>query len=181
MLVNRRGDPPAERDFLGHKIYSIATPPAKLVNGEKTGNRSLSLTTANGYVAISMDAATLEEYLRSGETPGKPLRETPGLAEATTRVAGDGTSLLAYENQRETMRAAFDIFKQFGNSDTNTAASPLALFGSQKFFKDGADVSLLPEYEQVAKYFGFTVTALNATPAGLSLKMFAPIPPDLKK
>lgn len=182
-LMNRRGDPPTERDFLGHKIYTIVAAPAQLANGQKTGPRAASFSTANGYVAISMDAATLEEYLRSGEAPGKPLRETPGLAAATQHVLGDGTSLFAYENQRETMRAAFDLYRQLGaGSSTNAAAAnPYGLFAGQKFFKDWADVSLLPEFDKVAKYFGFTVSALSATPAGLSLKMFAPVPADLQK
>ena len=181
-LVNRRNAAPTERDFLGHKIYTILAPPTKLVNGEKTGNRATSFSTANGYVAISMDTATLEEYLR-GEIPGKTLRETPGLADATQRVAGDGTTLLTYENQRETMRATFDIYKQLGSSTNSPTAAPypFSIFAGQKFFKDWADVSLLPEYDKVAKYFGFSVSAMSTTPAGISVKMFAPIPPDLQK
>ena len=152
------------------------------MNGEKTGTRATSFSTANGYVAISMDPATLEEYLR-GETSGKPLRETPGLTDATQRVAGDGATLLTYENQRETMRATFDIYKQLGSSTNSTAAAPypFSIFAGQKFFKDWADVSLLPEYDKVAKYFGFSVSAMSTTPTGLSLKMFVPIPPDLQK
>ncbi len=180
-LVNRRGDEPTERDFLGHKIYIILAPPAKLVNGEKTGTRATSFSTANGYVAISMDPATLEEFLR-GETSGKPLRETPGLADATQRIAGDSATLLTYENQRETMRAAFDIYKQLGNTNSAAAADPFGIFGifgGQKFFKDWADVSLLPEYDKVAKYFGFSVSAMSTTPTGLSLKMFAPTPAEI--
>lgn len=178
-LVNRRGDEPTERDFLGHKIYTILAPPAKLVNGEKTGTRATSFSTANGYVAISMDPATLEEFLR-GETSGKPLRETPGLADATQHVAGDSATLLTYENQRETMRAAFDIYKQLGNSTNSPAASyPFSIFAGQKFFKDWADVSLLPEYDKVAKYFGFSVSAMSTTPTGLSLKVFAPTPAEI--
>lgn len=181
-MLNRRGDPPTEREFLGRKIYSIGAGTAQLVNGDKTGPRALSLATANGYVALSMDSATLEEFLRSGEKPGKPLREVAGFADAVAKVSGDGTSFFTYENQRETMRTTFELFKQFGSS--SAAGSPtgaLGLVTGQKFFKDWADVSLLPDYDLVAKYFNFTVSAGGATPEGLTLKIFAPTSPDLKK
>jgi hypothetical protein len=47
--------------------------------------------------------------------------------------------------------------------------------------KDWLDVSLLPPYEKVAKYFYFTVSALSASVDGISLIVFAPTPPQLKK
>jgi len=49
----------------------------------------------------------------------------------------------------------------------------LGLLQSKQFFKDWADVSLLPDYSLVAKYFYFTVNAVNATPDGLSFKVAA--------
>ena len=180
--LNRRGDPPTDRDFLGHKIYTIGAGTAQLVNGQKTGPRALNLSAANGYVALSMDSATLEEFLRSGEKPGKPLREIPGLAAAVEKVKTDGTSFFTYENQRETMRTTFELFKQFGAKNAGASANGvLGMITGQNFFKDWADVSLLPDYDLVAKYFNFTVSAGSATPEGLSLKVFAPASPDLKK
>jgi hypothetical protein len=182
-MLSRRGDAPGDREFLGHKIYSIPMSPARLANGERTGNRSLSLTTASGYLALSMDSTILEEFLRSGDNPGKPLRETPGLADAARQIAAGGSSSFGFENQRETMRTTFALFKQFASSDTNSpvsATSTLGLLQGKRFFKDWADVSLLPDYNLVAKYFYFAVSAGSATPDGLSLKVFAPAPPDLK-
>ena len=44
-MISRRGDPPSNRDFLGHKIYSISMGAAPLANGQATGNRGLSLAT----------------------------------------------------------------------------------------------------------------------------------------
>jgi hypothetical protein len=203
-ILNRRGDPPSEREFLGRKIYSIGLGAAQLANGDKTGPRALNLASANGYVAISMDSATLEEFLRSGEKPGKPLREVAGFAAAGQQVGGDGTSYFSYENQRETMRTTFALYKQFGNGggggpapslldlvmtlagpgELASVGSPAGLLGmvtGVKYFKGWADVSLLPDYDQVAKYFNFTVSAGSATPEGLALKVYAPTASDLKK
>ena len=181
-LLNRRGDPPTDRDFLGHKIYSIGVGSAKLMNGQQTGPRALNLSTASGYMALSMDSAALEEFLRSGEKPGKPLRETPGLAAAMERVKGEGNSFFSYENQRESMRSGFELFKLFGAKNaTAPATGLLGMIIGQNFLKDWADVSLLPDYDLVAKYFNFTVSAGGATPAGLSLKIFVPASPDMKK
>lgn len=175
-LINRRGDPPTEREFLGHKIYTITTTPAQLVTGEKTGTRAASFAAANGYCAISMDAATLEEFLRSGENPGKALRETPGLAAAIPHVRTAGASYFNYENQRETMRTAFDMFKQLGAASKPGVTDPLGMLAGQNLIKDWIDVALLPDFSRVAKYFGLTVSAMSATPTGLSMKVFAPTP-----
>lgn len=203
-ILNRRGDPPGEREFLGRKIYSIGLGAAQLANGDKTGPRALNLASAAGYVAISMDSATLEEFLRSGEKPGKPLREVAGFAAAGQQVGGDGTSYFNYENQRETMRTTFELYKQFGNGggggpapgllnlvtelagpgELASVGSPAGLLGvvtGEKYFRGWADVTLLPDYDQVAKYFNFTVSAGSATPEGLALKVYAPTAPDLKK
>jgi hypothetical protein len=173
-MLSRRGDPPTDRDFLGHKIYSVPMAPAPLANGQATGNRGLNLATGDGYLAISMDSALLEEFFRSGDSPGKPLREIPGLADAMQKVIGGGNSSFGYENQRESMRTIFAVLKQMSISDTNTLQS-------KQFFRDWADVSLLPDYSLVAKYFYFAVNAVNATPEGLSFKVYAPAPPDLNK
>jgi hypothetical protein len=182
-MLSRRGDPPSDRDFLGHKIYSVPMGPAPLANGQATGNRSLNLATGDGYLAISMDSAMLEEFLRSGDSPGKPLRGIPGLADAMQKVIGGGNSSFGYENQRETMRTIFAVLKQLDGA-TNTPVAPTSMMGllqSKQFLRDWADVSLLPDYSLVAKYFYFAVRAVNATPDGLSLKVYAPAPPDLNK
>ena len=43
------------------------------------------------------------------------------------------------------------------------------------------DFSLLPPFEKIARYFYFTVCTAGANADGLSFKMFAPVPPALKK
>jgi len=48
-----------------------------------------------------------------------------------------------------------------------------------KSFRDWMDFSLLPDYDQVSKYFYFSVYGGGATADGLSFKVFAPRPPQL--
>ena len=171
-----------EREFLGRKIYSVQLPMMQAMAAGKPQPRSLSFAASAGYVGFSMDAATLEEFLRS-ESKGKALRETPGLTEASQKVAGPGTSLFGYENQAEQMRALFEVLKKDSGSATNLLSelSPLSGAVGLGELKDWIDVSLLPPYEKVAKYFYFTVSALSASVDGISLKVFAPTPPQLKK
>jgi hypothetical protein len=121
----------------------------------------------------------LEEFLRAGDTPGKALRETDGLAAAFAQVSGDRTSLTFYENQRETMRTAFGIYKLLGAKTGEP--TPLGIPSAAAFFKDWADVALLPDYDAVQKYFHFTVSAVNVTELGIQFKVFAPTPPELQK
>ena len=45
--------------------------------------------------------------------------------------------------------------------------------------REWADFTLLPEFEPVQKYFYMSVFAGSANADGLTLKMFAPRPPQL--
>jgi hypothetical protein len=159
------------RDFHGHKIHSLA------VRAQRTANGSIPqppilLSTASGYLAITTDAGIMEEFLRSADANVKPLRETAGLEEAADRVGGTGTGLFSYQNQREAMRVSFRLFKNA--IDTDPA---LKMFPAE--FRDWADLSLLPDYDTVSKYFYMSVFTCSANSEGLSMKVFTPRPPQL--
>lgn len=145
----------------------------------------LNVAASSGYVALSMDAATLEEFLRSGANPSKALRETPGFAEAVQKVAGNGTCWLNYENQNATMRMTFALLKKSAErsiaNDPVTTLDSLTRLNSGQLLKEWVDFSLLPDFDRVAKYFHFAVSTGNASPEGLSLKLFAPVPPQLRE
>ena len=126
----------------------------------------------------------LEEFLRSGETKPKTLRETAGLTEAAEKVGGTGTGLFSFDNNSETLRLMFDAARQ--NPDTLAKAiSPLSGVpgapDQSKELKEWFDFSLLPPFDKVAKYFHFTVSAGSVSADGLTYKIFAPPPPELKK
>jgi len=152
------------REFLGRKIHSIA------LRGK--GQPPLLLSASGGYLALSADASTLEEYLRSADGKLKPLRENASLAEAMQRVGGAGGGLFGYENQRETMRVTFRAFKNASESANATKLLPAAV-------RDWVDFALLPEYEKVQKYFYVSVFSGSANADGLTLKVFTPRPPQL--
>ena len=135
---------------------------------------------------MSTDVSMLEEFMRTGESTPKALRDMPGLTEAAQKVGGMGTGLFTFENQLETMRATVETLKK----DSGTLAN---LFGASPFagrlgvgddadkFKDWVDFSLLPSFDKLAKYFHITVAAGSVTGEGLHFRSFTPTPPQMKK
>jgi hypothetical protein len=176
---------PKVREFLGKKIYSVTIPSTTFDEKEKN-ERLLSYAASGSYVAFSTDAGTLEEFLRSAENSAKPLRETTGLADAAQRVGGQSTGMFCYENQAETMRLAFEIFKKMGaadkkdSPDANPFTSAIPFAGPEKSFKEWMDFSLLPDFPRISKYFHFSVWANNVSAEGLTFKFFSPTPPGMK-
>lgn len=187
-VIFPQGDTITEREFLSRKIFSVPMPPASLITGTpaRPGPAgTLHFAAGTGYVALSTDATLLEEYLRSSQTPPKPLRERAGLAQAAEKVGGAGTCLFGYEDQAEAMRATFAAMKKDPGSAAN--ANSLGLFpglpglsGGERHFKGWMDYSLAPPFEKVAPYFYFTVYGGSANVDGLTLKFYAPTPPGLR-
>jgi len=187
VFLNQQGGSPTEREFLGRKIYSVQLPnlPFGMGDGARPATpRNLNYAASGGYVAMSTDVPMLEEYLRSSESQGKALRETPGLVEATQKVAGPGTSLFGYENLSETMRATFETLKKdpgaFTNASGFSALPGVPAMPGQKSFREWLDFSLLPPFDRVAKYFSFSVYSGGANVDGLAFKMFVPVPAQAK-
>jgi hypothetical protein len=186
MLVNPQSASPKEREFLGRKIYSVPLPgpsaPGANLSDATPGQRTLSYAASSGYVAISTDASMVEEFLRSGDSSRKALRETTGLTDAIAKAGGSSTGLFGYENQAETTRAVFEALRN--NPTTNSAGSALlpglGVLPSAGTFKDWMDFSLLPPFDKISKYFGFSVYTVSANPDGLVFKMYAPVPPGVR-
>jgi hypothetical protein len=177
------GTPPQTRDFLGRKIYTISFPsraPAG-ANGAVPAAHSLYCTSSGGYLALSMDASMIENYLRSDDGKTKPLSQMPGLIEAAQHVGGMGNGLFGYQNQRELMRLLFTALK----NDPNAASAMFSPLGAMPYasagnsFRDMVNFALLPDYDQVSKYFSFTVYGGDATAEGLDVKFFDPRAPGL--
>jgi hypothetical protein len=156
------------RDFLGKKIYSIAL--RATAKGVSPG--SLYVSASGGYLALSMDSAMLEEYLRSADKPPKPLRDNPSLMAAASQVGGASGGLFGYQNQREVMRTSFKLLKNSLEADTALKMFPPAL-------REWADFSLLPDFEKVQKYFYLSVFSGTANGEGLTLKVHTPRQPQL--
>ena len=91
-------------------------------------------------------------------------------------VIRPGSGLFGYENQREIMRTTFALLKN--QSDSPAGLGSMAAL--PKSFRNWMDFSLLPDYDQVSKYFYFSVFGGSTTVDGLSFKAFAPRPPQAK-
>jgi hypothetical protein len=185
-LMGSQGSSPAEREFLGRKIYSVPLPnlPTSAASPLGAPTRTLSYTSSGGYVALATDSAALEEYLRSAEHPPKSLREIPGLTEAEAKAGGASGGLLGYENQVETSRVLIEVLRKSSTSTNRSSAASvpgIPPFPTESGWKDWVDFSLLPSFDKISKYFHFTVYAANSTSDGFSFKMYAPVPPGLKK
>ena len=177
-----------EREFLGRKIQSIKLPSTPSPDGLKMVEKTLSFAASGGYVALSTDVALLEEFLRNSETSGKKLAEMAGLSDAAQKVGGMNTGWFGYENQAETLRVLLETLKQDPNAFEKLfapiAANPLTGAtggGLGKGAKDWFDVALLPSFDKLARYFHFTVLAVNANADGFYFKTFSPTPPLLRK
>ncbi|HMP81445.1 MAG TPA: hypothetical protein PKA41_01910 [Verrucomicrobiota bacterium] len=176
---------PQEREFIGKKIYTVNMS-GGVVGMPALAGKSIQYSASGGYVAIGTDAATLEEFLRSAETPPKPLREKSGLGDAAEKIGGQATGLFNYENEAESMRIAFETLKAdagtTGKKEDNLEllAGSVPFVGPQKNIKAWVDYSLLPEFEKVSKYFHFTVHTGVSTSDGITYKFFSPTPPELR-
>jgi hypothetical protein len=177
-LTSSQENAPAPRDFLGRKIYTIA-----LRSSRPPAPRSLYCAASGGYVALTTDVTMMEAYLRSADSKARPLRETAGLADAAQHVGGAGNGLFTYQNQCEVMREVLTALKKSSPdsppSGGANASSALPFGSPEKIFSEWMDFSLLPDYDQVSKYFYFSVTGGSVTADGLSFKVYAPRPPQL--
>lgn len=186
VIVSPEAANPQSREFLGKKIFSLKLPMMRrTAPGGTSVNTSLSYVASSGYVAIGTDDAMLEEFLRSSEGPGKALRDLPGLTEAAAKIGGQSTGWFSYEDEAAMMRLLFETLKQSAG-DTNSAtpsvlASAIPFASPEKKLKDWLDFSLLPNFDAVAKYFGYTVCAGHTTVEGITFKFYSPTPATLKK
>jgi len=188
LVFLNQGAPPTEREFLGRKTFSLPMPnlfPMTAAGGKPALPRTLHCAPAGGYVAISSDVSTLEEYVRSTDSQVKSLGEVPGLVEAAQKVIGTGTSLFGYENELETSRAQFELLKKDGTMTTNRLASTLIpllnLPSPQTAIRQWSDFSLLPSFDRLAKYFSFNVYGVSSSIEGITFRFFSPTPPLMQQ
>jgi hypothetical protein len=183
-LLSQEGSPPAEREFLGRKIYSTPMPAVALPMSDpgRTLRSTVYISASGGYVAITSDVSLLEEFLRSGDGQQKALRDKAGLVDAAARAGGSSTGWFGYENRVETTRVEFEALrKSAANPPRETMLAPGIPAYKPESIKDWMDFSLLPPFEKIEKYFYFTVYTGSADADGLTFKLFAPVPPQLRK
>jgi hypothetical protein len=177
-----------EREFLGRKIFSIQTMPFQLLfspPGRPLPPVMLNYAAGGNYLALSYDPSVLEEYLRNLQGQCKGLREVNGLPEAAQQVAGTGLCVFGYENESDSWRATLETFKRDPASATNSAAatpwSKVPIIGpASRAFTPLMDMSLLPPFESLAKYFSFSTYGAASTTDGVTVRLFLPASPQLR-
>lgn len=171
-----------ERDFLGRRIYSIDI--SAMTGSEGEGmSQEYSFAGSAGYLVVSDDNAALEEFLRSSESSGRSLRETPGLVQTVQAVGGMSTGFLGIENTKDEMRILFSALRENPDAlavlfDVPSGSGRIAA-NAGKTFREWVDCSLLPEFERVAKFFYLTVYTARWTPIGYRVDLLTPTPPGL--
>ncbi len=176
-----QGGSPQVREYLGRKIYTVKL--SGVVGGDAAN--ALHYVANGGYVAFSSQAAALEDYLRSTDNQGLALRATAGFAAATEAVGGMGTGWLSYEDQRGTMRLTIDALTHAvaatNRSEFDAVFASLIPFAPPEAeLKEWVDLSLLPDFNQIAKYYGFTVATGQASASGITFRYFVPTPAELR-
>lgn len=190
------GESLKEREFLSRKILELEVPSMSLEEQELTTS-TLSLAEADGYLAISDDQAMLENYLRGNTgSSSDMLRNLPDLNRAAEKVGGLGTGFLSYEDQRAAGRAFFSMIRKnpdllkdlLGDDEEDFPVNLDAAVAAEEEKENGPDFNpadwfdfrLLPEFTKVAKYFYFNITTAEAGPRGYHIKVFNPVPPELR-
>ena len=176
-------EPPEERELDGRTIYTYP------VGGAFEGvEQAVHLTSVGEYLVLSLDEKALERFLKGPKKDAKKLIDLPGLKKAADKVGGFKSGMFAYENQKPMARSIFNLLHENpgflegmlgglpGRIDPDTG---LPVEGPN--ISEWLDFKLLPEFKKVSKYFHYTVSGMQVTQQGISLRVFAPTPPELKK
>ena len=176
-------EPPEERELDGRTIYTYP------VGGAFEGaEQAVHLTSVGEYLVLSLDEKALERFLKGPKKDAKKLIDLPGLKKAADKVGGFKSGMFAYENQKPMARSIFNLLHENpgflegmlgglpGRIDPDTG---LPVQGPN--ISEWLDFKLLPEFKKVSKYFHYTVSGMQVTQQGISLRVFAPTPPELKK
>ena len=165
-----------EREFLGRKIYTGGAP--------NQPGQGMNLAANAGYVAISTSPELVEEFIRTSDNPRKSLREMTSLNEDADKVGGMQTGLFGYDNETESLRAAWDFMRK--NSD-DVASVLTSQLGSNQIpgvnsakVREWVDFSLLPPFDTISKYLTYSVYSGAFNQSGFTFKFFFPDPPGLK-
>jgi hypothetical protein len=185
VLMDAQGEGTEEREFLGRTIYSLPLQTPSPTGDTLESAGKLLFSTSGGYVAISSDEATLEAFLRSGDDQPRPLAATPGLLDAAQRVGGTDKGLFGFDNQNAQLKLFWEVLKTDQASietliNMSPLAAQLAPATALERFREWIDLSLLPPFDAVSRYFYFSVYSAELNADGFDLKVFAPTPPELR-
>ena len=95
------------------------------------------------------------------------------------------TGFFGYDNETESMRVSWEAMRKNPEAFATVLATSFrraALLGvSLEKSHEWVDFSLLPLFDAVAPYLNFSVYAATFAPDGVTMKVFYPNPPGLKR
>lgn len=186
-LVKATGLIPSEenalsrQEFHGKTIYSFTMPGLPFIESGQTGTDvGLHMAVDEGYLLFSMHEQTLKNYLRSPSETHRPLRNMPGLKQATAALGPEKLTSFRYDNPAKVI----GMFWELARKNPNFLAEGLEASADLDIRKSpfGAELlSALPSFEQVAKYFHFSVSGGNSDARFINYRLFMPTPPQLRQ
>jgi len=163
-----------ERDFQGSKIYSISIPfPNQEINPGKVNQsvQNLYFTSSKNYLSVATEEYLIEEFLRNITGASKPLSQTPGLSDAAQKVGGMSTGYFGFQNNASMFKMFYTVLKNHTD-----LMKPFEILFPSIEIKDWIDVSLLPPFEKIEKYFNFVVYSAKVEPNGFLIQSYSPLP-----
>ena len=167
------------RKLGGHTVHSFGVMELPDPSTGELVASEVFFAVKDGYLAISTDTD-----LMRGLLDGKaqtPLAKRERLAAAAAAVGGIDSGFFGYQNDRAMISNVMDTLR--ANSDQfEMIFSMIPMEGLDEVGLDSwFDFSVLPKGEEVAKYFDITVYGAKTDARGVTLKMFSPRPPGLKR
>lgn len=172
---------PRSRQVEGHTIYSVELPQEPDTSGAAVPP-VFSFGAGTNYLAMSGDPALVENFLRGTHSTENPLSAVVGLEEAAKMVGGTTNGWFGYENDQAMARSIIETLRQ----ESATIEQMLALtpvgdgLEQSGGLKAWLEFTLLPPFDQISKYFHYSVYGLESKPDGFSYRMFSPTPPGMK-
>lgn len=172
------------REFQGRTIHTIKLPAMQTTPDGEPTEQYISYVASGGYLAISTDAATLEEYVRSAGEASDPLIAKPGLRAAADKVGGMNTGYFTYSDNRAMMRTIYDFLREQqdgeGESGFLQMLGMMGMADQLETIKEAFDVDLLPPFSEIEKYFNFSVGGGKVDSNGYEVRGYSPYPPNYR-
>jgi hypothetical protein len=185
-LIPSGGNMLTERQFQGRKIYSLkipglAIPGAAGPGGNASQEAGLHLAPIDDYLVITLDEEVLEGYLRGPSSSSRPLRSAAGLRQSAEALSEGKLTSFRYDNANELLKNLWEL----GRKNPEMLQSGFGMAGAALGPQMGGleeliDFSQLPPFDQVAKYFHYSVAGSSSDANYLNYRWFRPTPPKLK-
>ena len=167
------------RKLGGHTVHSFGVMELPDPSTGELVASEVFFAVKDGYLAIATDTDLMRGLLDSKAQT--PLAKRERLASAAAVVGGIDSGFFGYQNDRAMISNVMDTLRS--NADQfEMIFSMIPMEGLDEVGLDSwFDFSVLPKGEEVAKYFDITVYGAKTDARGVTLKMFSPRPPGLKR